>query len=78
MNSGKIYSPTKKDSSKSNIEDRNKSIYLPSKRYDLYVASKLIKNPNADKEEDVENKFFFPLHRIKSIMKQDKFYAPKT
>lgn len=37
-----------------------------------------MKNPNAEKELDVDNKFFFPLHRIRSIMKQDKFYTPKT
>lgn len=47
-------------------------------RYDLYVASKLIANPNNEKEIDLENKYFFPLHRIKSIMKQDSYYAPRT
>lgn len=45
----------------------------------MYVASKMIKNPEGDKDVDIgDNKFFFPLHRIKAIMKQDKFYAPKT
>ena len=68
----------KKGSLKKNIADKNKSNSQFYNRYDLYVASELIKNPDTEKELDLDNKFFFPLHRIKSIMKQDKFYAPKT
>jgi hypothetical protein len=37
-----------------------------------------MKNSQAEKELDAENKFFFPLHRIRAIMKQDKFYTPKA
>lgn len=44
----------------------------------MYIASTLINNPDAEKDIDPDNKFFFPLHRIRSIMKQDKMFAPKT
>lgn len=68
----------KNDSLRKSIEDKKQSIFYHYARFDLYVASKLISNPNAEKEIDPDNKFFFPLHRIRSIMKQDTFYAPKT
>ena len=68
----------KRDNSKISIENKKKSNFMFKLRYDLYVASKLISNPNNEKEIDVENKYFFPLHRIKSIMKQDTYYAPRT
>jgi hypothetical protein len=34
-------------------------------------------NPNHEGKDSL-NKYLFPLHRIKSIMKQDSFYTPKA
>jgi len=35
-----------------------------------------INNPETYQQEN--QKFLFPLHRIKAIMKQDSYYAPKV
>lgn len=43
----------KKDNSKISIENKKKSIFMSKFRYDLYVASKLISNPNNEKDIDV-------------------------
>ncbi len=35
-------------------------------------------NPAATQRDNNSAKYIFPLHRIKCIMKQDTYYAPKA
>jgi hypothetical protein len=40
----------------------------------------MMNNPNYNEKnpENNANKYLFPLHRIKSIMKQDTYFTPKA
>lgn len=38
----------------------------------------LARDPNFNKKSAAGNKTFFPLHRVKSIMKQDGYYTANT
>ena len=35
-------------------------------------------DPNFGKKNKIANNYFFPLHRVKAIMKQDPFYTAST
>lgn len=48
-------------------------------KYEQYVAEMLTIDPNFGKRNKISgNSFFFPLHRVKAIMKQDSYYTTST
>lgn len=48
-------------------------------KYDEYVAAMMARDPNfAKKNLSNSKKFFFPLHRVKAIMKQDNAFTATT
>lgn len=59
------------------VQRKKKAVQLYLFRYEEYQAAYLLENPNAQ-AKDVTSKYLFPLQRIKTIMKQDPNYAPKT
>lgn len=46
-------------------------------RYDLQQATIQMSNLN-NPSNDITPKYFYPLARVKAIMRQDSFYAPKA
>lgn len=47
-------------------------------KYDNYVAEMLTIDPNFGKRNNLSKQFFFPLHRVKAIMKQDDYFTTST
>ncbi len=58
------------------IQVKEERVWLFLSRYDEYQAALQLINPNVVSKE--ATKYLFPLQRIRSIMKQDSNYNPKT
>lgn len=66
------------------LTDQEKSIYEQKHKeekikYEEYIAYMMAKDPNFKKSGNSEgNKLFFPMHRVRAIMKQDNYYTATT
>lgn len=65
------------------MDSKEKEIYekkfaIQKQKYEEYESQMLAIDPNWGKKNKSSKSYFFPLHRIRAIMKQDSDYATSS